>query len=160
MVAGTNLDKCEIRQTANVTEDVYDYAGTAQSNDVVRAKYEAGLRACVNSDQWCVDTGWDWQTLPASGQAGTDSQVHNAENTLVITDNPRWRKVARSSTTRRFKIEVRRKSDQTILKTHDWSYTWTNWAHARVPNQPYCGAHIDIGRFSATTGVDLSGLNP
>ena len=43
--AGTNLDKCEIRQTANVTEDVYDYAGTAQSNDVVRAKYEAGLRA-------------------------------------------------------------------------------------------------------------------
>jgi len=154
-VGGEGIAECEIRQLATLTNDRTEWDGTATTAEKIREGYERGLWEGIGTGQWVVDTGWDWQGLARDGKHD-DSQLHNVPNRRGRTADGLTRtEVQLDRTTRRFLVQVRDRSTGSMRAIRLWRYTWSNDG-ARLPDQPFAGADVALGRFTGCLGV--SGL--
>ena len=165
VVTGENVDQLEIRQLIKTSQTQTDWNGANMTVQQIEAEYGAGV-ATDTAGQYVVDTNWDWQGVGADegtnkGQSTkTDSQVHNVTHREVEVNGHLYDQVKLNSTTRDFKIEVRKGGTVDVLKTFSWGYSWNNsnatWTNQQAdpPPDPSCArSDLGFGAFEDDYGV-------
>jgi hypothetical protein len=115
--------------------------------------------------EYKVDTQWDWQPIHIEDGKGvqTDGQLINVTHRDVTIGGTTYDEVRRAWHTRDFRIEVRKKGTDKVLKTQEWGYKWNNdnavWTPQDNPPAPdlsCCRAGKGSGQFEDVYGI--SGL--